>query len=47
MKLRGDLIAKYTKYTAEIMNYSKQCSQILIDNKWLEQPPQAIKHENL
>lgn len=44
---RGDLLTKYIKYTAEIMNYSKNCSEILIDNKWLEQPPQAVKHENL
>ncbi|MCB2288547.1 DUF3231 family protein [Clostridium sp. CS001] len=44
---RGDLITKYIKYGEEIMNYAKQCSDILIDNKWLEQPPQVIKHEDL
>jgi hypothetical protein len=44
---RGDLQAKYMKYLVEIMNYTKKCSDILIDNGWLEQPPQAIKHENL
>jgi hypothetical protein len=45
--VRGDLQAKYMKYLIEIMNYTKKCSDILIDNGWLEQPPQAIKHENL
>jgi hypothetical protein len=44
---RGDLQAKYMKYLVEIMNYTKKCSDILIDNGWMEQPPQAIKHENL
>lgn len=44
---RGDLQARYMKFLTQIMNYSKKCSDILIDNGWLEQPPQAIKHENL
>jgi len=44
---RGDLQTKYMKDIVKILNYSKECSDILIDNRWLEQPPQAIKHENL
>lgn len=44
---RGDLQSKYMKFLTQIMNYSKKCSDILIDNGWLEQPPQAVKHENL
>ena len=45
--MRGDLQAKYVGFTAEIMKYAKDGADILIDRKELEQPPQAIKHENL
>jgi len=45
--MRSDLEAKYIKYTAEIMKYSKKGANIMIDNNWLQQPPQAVKHENL
>ena len=45
--LRSDLEAKYVKYVAEAMKYSKKGANIMIDNKWLQQPPQAVRHENL
>jgi len=45
--LRADLEVKYIKYVAESMKYSKKGANIMIDNQWLEQPPQAVKHENL
>ena len=45
--MRSDLVAKYIKYTSEIMKYSKKGANIMISNGWLEQSPQAIKHENL
>ena len=45
--VRSDLETKYMKYLAKIMMYNKKGANIMIDNKWLEQPPQAIKHENL
>lgn len=45
--MRSDLQTKYMKYTAENMKYAKHSTDILIANGWLEQPPQAIKHENL
>ena len=45
--MRSDLSLKYIKFTAEDMKYSKEGSDILIDNGWFEQPPQATKHENL
>lgn len=45
--MRSDLQAKYIKYIAENMKYSKDGADILIENGWLEQPPQSIKHENL
>ena len=45
--MRSDLQAKYIKYTAEVMKFNKKGSNIMIDNRWLQQPPQAVKHENL
>jgi len=45
--MRSDLQAKYMKYAVEDMKYGKDGIDILIDNGWLEQPPQAVKHENL
>jgi hypothetical protein len=45
--MRSDLEAKYVKYAAEAMKYGKKGVNILIDNRWLEQPPQAVNHENL
>ncbi|MGV8979763.1 DUF3231 family protein [Clostridium sp.] len=45
--MRSDLQAKYIKRTAEVIKYAKKCTNIMIENKWLQQPPQAVKHENL
>lgn len=45
--MRSDLQTKYMKYIAEDMKYAKAGADIMIANGWLEQPPQAIKHENL
>ena len=45
--MRSDLEVKYMKYLGEIMEYGKKGVNIMIDNSWLEQPPQAINHENL
>lgn len=45
--MRVDLQGKYMKYFAEDMKYSKTGADIIIKNGWLEQPPQAVKHENL
>ncbi len=45
--VRGDLQVMYTKLIATIMKYAKDGIDIMIENKWLEQPPQAIKHKNL
>ena len=45
--MRSDLQVKYMKYVTEDLKYGKDGANILIDNGWLEQPPQAIKHENL
>jgi len=45
--MRGDLQNKYMKYTVVDLKYAKDGIDILIDNGWLEQPPQAVRHENL
>ncbi|BAH07579.1 DUF3231 family protein [Clostridium kluyveri] len=45
--MRSDLKVTYRKYLDESMEYSKDGMDIMIDNGWLEQPPQAINHENL
>ena len=44
---RSDLQAVFAKFTDEIMKYAKDGAVIMIDNGWFEQPPQAIRHENL
>jgi hypothetical protein len=45
--MRSDLQLKYVGFTSDIMKYCKDGIDILIDRGELEQPPQAIKHENL
>jgi hypothetical protein len=44
---RSDLQSTYVKFTADILKSSNNCADIMIDNRWYEQPPQAVKHENL
>jgi hypothetical protein len=45
--MRGDLQTMYVKYVGLIMKHTKKGADIMIDNGLLQQPPQAIKHENL
>jgi len=45
--LRSDLESMYLKYLFDTLKYRKKGEDIMIGNKWLQQPPQAIKHENL
>lgn len=45
--MRSDLETMYIKYVVEIMKYAKKGTNIMIDNGWLQQSPQAVKHENL
>jgi hypothetical protein len=44
---RSDLQATYIKFMGDTTRYAKDGLDIMIDNGWLEQPPQAINHENL
>jgi hypothetical protein len=45
--MRKDLQVMYKKFTAAGKLYAKEGADILIENGWPEQPPQAVKHENL
>ncbi|WP_235549193.1 DUF3231 family protein [Paenibacillus sp. Root444D2] len=44
---RTDLGEIYVRLTAEILNFAKDGSDILIENGWLEQPPQAADRDKL
>jgi hypothetical protein len=44
---RSDLTALCLKFNSQILQNSKNGADIMIKNGWYEQPPQAIKHENL
>lgn len=44
---RSDLHTMYVGFMSEVMKYAKDGIDIMIENGWFEQPPQAIKHENL
>lgn len=45
--LRSDLSTTYIRFLTEALDYSKDGADIMINNKWFEQPPQAVKHKNL
>ena len=45
--MRSDLDTMYIKYIAQVMKFTKKGANIIIDNGWLQQSPQAVKHENL
>lgn len=45
--MRSDLITTHTKFGAEIVNYASEGTEIMIKNRWLEQPPQVVRHETL
>lgn len=45
--LRRDLQANYIRFLTEISQYASDGAKIMIDNAWLEQPPQAVRHKQL
>ncbi len=45
--LRHDLQADFVRLTAEIAKYSADGLNILIENGWMEMPPQAVSHAAL
>lgn len=44
---RADLIAAYTRLTAEIVKYSKDGADIMIKYGWMEKPPHAPDREQI
>jgi hypothetical protein len=45
--MRSDLLTLHTTYAAETVKLSAEGVKIMINNRWMEQPPQAIRHEEL
>lgn len=45
--LRRDLSAHYTRLMAEVIQYGEDGANIMINNGWLEQPPQADDRDEL
>jgi spore coat protein CotF len=45
--LRMDIAASYVRLTAENAQYAKDGVNLMIENEWLEQPPQAPNHKGL
>lgn len=45
--LRKDIGGHYTRLLAEILQYGHDGTQLMIENRWLEQPPQNVDREAL
>ncbi len=45
--MRTDLQVTYGRFVAKVFNYAKEGADIMIEENWMEQPPQAINHKNL
>ena len=45
--LRHDLSVNYTRLIGEVANYGEDGINILIENKWLEEPPRTIDRREL
>lgn len=45
--LRSDIQAVYARLISETLKYMSDGAKIMVKNRWMEQPPQAIKHESL
>jgi len=47
LSMRSDLAVSYIRLIAETLDTADEGANIMIDNGWMEQPPQAINHEAL
>ncbi|MBB6635713.1 DUF3231 family protein [Cohnella thailandensis] len=47
LSMRLDLTAHYTKIIAKVMSYSKDTFDIMVEHRWLEQPPLTIDRKQL
>ncbi|UTR10063.1 DUF3231 family protein [Evansella sp. LMS18] len=45
--MRNDLVGDYTRLVAEILQYGNAGVKLMIENRWLEQPPQNVDREAL
>lgn len=45
--LRKDLDVHYTRLVSEILQYGNDGAKLMIENRWLEQPPQNVDREAL
>lgn len=45
--LRRDISAHYVRLTSEIAKYSEDGANLMIENGWMEQPPQALDRDKL
>jgi hypothetical protein len=45
--VRKDLVANYTAFIAKDLMVFEDASEIIIDERWMELPPQTIDHEAL
>lgn len=45
--LRKDLGGHYTRLVTEILQFANDGAELMIDNRWLEQPPQNVDREAL
>jgi len=45
--LRKDLSGHYTRLVAEVLQYANDGVKLMINNKWMEQPPQNVDREAL
>ncbi|MDG5789257.1 DUF3231 family protein [Evansella sp. AB-P1] len=47
VSLRSDIIANYVRLSAESAQFGKDGADIMVKNKWIEQPPQIPNHKKL
>ncbi|MFD1413372.1 DUF3231 family protein [Oceanobacillus jeddahense] len=47
MDARKDLITNYSRLTIEILKYSAESAKLMINNGWMEEPPQAKNRDKL
>ncbi|WP_248931171.1 DUF3231 family protein [Paenibacillus hamazuiensis] len=47
LSMRADLAAHYTKIIGEVMSYAKDTFDLVVERKWLEQPPLTTNRKQL
>ncbi|MGO4109632.1 DUF3231 family protein [Paenibacillus sp. YAF4_2] len=47
LSMRADLTVDYTKIIAKVMSYAKDTYDIMVERKWLEQPPLTTNRKSL